>query len=154
MYFDGYTVKRFSSIRVLSWEVTYQTLPGREWFIQSQSWEVGSKKIQEFRNFFLQCSSIQKPRRQPGGNNVDRTFWNNVSSNEMNRPRNTMLLQWYDTSLSLCIIKYVYRLMQNDRDSSIQGHCVSGTNQMGTRGPRKFERGHIVPGCLITPPNI
>jgi len=37
-----------------------------------------------------------------------------------------------DISLSLYIMKNVYgRLMHNDRDTSIQGHCVSGTIHFG-----------------------
>ena len=49
------------------------------------------------------------------------------------------------------MIQYIY-VMYNDRDVSMQGHCVSGTINLGTSRPRKFVRGHIVSGRPITPP--
>ena len=35
---------------------------------------------------------------------------------------------------------------------SIQGHCVKGTINLGTRGSRTFVQGHIVSGRPVTPP--
>jgi len=37
-------------------------------------------------------------------------------------------------------------LAQNDRDVSMQGHCVSGTIHLEDQVPRKFIRGRIVSG--------
>ena len=56
-----------------------------------------------------------------------------------------------NTSLSLCIT-YMYCIMHYYRDVSIQRHYVSRTINLGTRGPRKFVRGHIVPERLVTSP--
>jgi len=44
-----------------------------------------------------------------------------------------------------------FRLLQNDRDLSMQGDCAPGRLILGTRGPRKFVWGHIVLGRPITP---
>jgi len=39
-----------------------------------------------------------------------------------------------------------FRLVQNDRDVSIQGHCVSGTIHLGDQGSQNIHRVHIILG--------
>jgi len=45
-----------------------------------------------------------------------------------------------------------FMLMHNDRDVSMQVHCVYETIHLGDQGSRKFVWGHIVSGGLMTPP--
>jgi len=37
-----------------------------------------------------------------------------------------------------CALCYTYRLMHNERDVSMQGHCVSGTNHFGDQVSQKI----------------
>jgi len=48
----------------------------------------------------------------------------------------------------------MFWLVHNDRDVSMQRHCVSETIHLEDQGPRKFKREHIlvVSGPPVTPP--
>jgi len=63
---------------------------------------------------------------------------------------------WHNVPVLIhpCHFYHIYVLYHayNDRDVSIQGHCVSGTIDLGDQGSQTFVRGHIVSGRLVTPP--
>jgi len=69
---------------------------------------------------------------------------------KMNRPRNTVSLHWY---IPIFLITYMYCIMHIMTGTYHSWDIVcSRTINLGTRGLRKFARGHIVSGRPITPP--
>ena len=60
---------------------------------------------------------------------------------QMKRPGNTMSLHWCPCHFASA---YMYWIMHNYRDVSMQGHCVYRSINLEAMGPRIFVQGHIV----------